>query len=345
MIVRILLMPFAWIYDSAMRFRNHLYDLGLKPSVEFEIPVIAVGNLTVAGTGKTPMVAYLANLLGSNTKSAVLSRGYGRITTGLRVADSSDTSLTIGDEPLQLYRRFSRKVIVMVGEDRAYAIANLIHQFPDTEVVILDDAFQHRRVRPTLSILLTRHSRLFYDDRVMPAGQLRESSRGANRANMVVVTKCPDSITSDEMEGIESKISEFTSAPVYFTSTRYGQPVPFGTIGELPNGKVLLVTGIADPVPLATFVERMYGPGKHLAFRDHYVYKGRDLDGIAKTFRRGEFSCVLTTEKDAMRLNRPEFARHMSTIPWFYLPVGVEFLKNGKEFDAHIKGLVYQKLK
>src|SRR4051812_38727618 len=195
-IVRLLLYPFAVLYNLVTRLRNHLYDIGHKPAFQFETPVITIGNLNVGGSGKTPMVEYLVELLKKDFKVATLSRGYRRETKGYRTATDSDTVRHIGDEPMQLFRKFGKDINVIVGEDRVFAIPNILHDFPETNVILLDDALQHRSVRARLSILVTEYSHPFYNDFVLPFGRLREARRGASRSDIVVVTKCVEGISA-----------------------------------------------------------------------------------------------------------------------------------------------------
>ena len=190
-LLRILLFPFSWLYYLITQIRNRLYDRGLKPSVKFELPVICVGNLTVGGTGKTPMIEHLIRLLQNRFKVATLSRGYGRATKGIRIAGPSENASTIGDEPFQFYTKFGKRITVAVGEERALAIPTILQECSDTQIILLDDGFQHRKVSPGFSILLTDYHRPFYNDFLLPSGRLRESRWGAERADVIVVTKCP----------------------------------------------------------------------------------------------------------------------------------------------------------
>ncbi|HWA32656.1 MAG TPA: tetraacyldisaccharide 4'-kinase, partial [Cyclobacteriaceae bacterium] len=208
-IVRLLLYPFAALYNLATTVRNYLYDIGHKPSFEFDTPVIAIGNLNVGGSGKTPMVEYLVSLLKEHYKVATLSRGYRRETKGYRIATESDTVRQIGDEPMQLFRKFGKEVNVVVGEDRVLAIPNILQEFPETNVIVLDDALQHRSVRARLSILVTDCAHPFYDDFVLPFGRLRESRRGAKRSDIIVVSKCPGDIVYEKRRAMTQSIQRY----------------------------------------------------------------------------------------------------------------------------------------
>src|SRR5690606_8845834 len=226
-LLRMLLFPFAVIYDIITRVRNRMYDRGLKPTTSFDIPIISVGNLAVGGTGKTPMIEYLIRLIKPHHPLATLSRGYGRRTTGLRIAGQTENADLIGDEPYQIHRKFP-DITVAVGEDRVYAVPVLLDQSPETRVILLDDAFQHRRIKPAFQILLTEYAKPFYRDYPLPSCRLRESREGASSADGVVMTKCPPSLTANEEATARASVGRYTESPVFFSAIRYGQPVPFG---------------------------------------------------------------------------------------------------------------------
>lgn len=331
-IFRILLYPLAIIYNLITRFRNRLYDLGIKPSAHFDIPLINVGNITVGGTGKTPMVEYLIRLITEEYKAATLSRGYGRKSRGFRIANKEDTAATIGDEPFQIYNKFSGKVIVSVGEERALAIPNLMDEHPEIQAIVLDDAFQHRKVKPSLNILLTDYNRLFFKDYLLPSGRLRESREGAKRADVIVVTKCPMTINGEEMIVIQKSVSNYVSRPIFFTSIRYGSPVSFGRKDAELKDNVVLVTGIANTLTLEKYIAKSFKIVEHLKFNDHHVYKRNDIQHIAMKCQSG--SIVITTEKDMVKMIGSEFMDVIRSLPIFYLPIQTIFIKDGEDFDA-----------
>lgn len=325
-----LLWPFAVIWDCITRLRNYFYDAGLKPSVSFEVPVIVIGNLTAGGTGKTPMTEYVVRLLLPHLKVSVLSRGYGRATKGLQFADDASTAAMLGDEPLQIFKKFP-DVPVVVCEDRVYAIPHILHRYPDIQAVVLDDAFQHRRLKPGFSILLTDYHRPFYRDFLMPSGRLRENRKGASRAQVVVVTKCPDNLNEDAMGSICSAIQRYTLAPVFFASLHYEDPKPLNEATEFLSHKVILVTGIARPEPFEQWVKSRFELLHHFRYRDHYSYSGYDVEKIRKFIERQDVPVsILTTDKDAVKLTALAACR---SLPLFSVPVRMRFLKNGKEFD------------
>lgn len=335
MIIRILLLPFAALFKFVTSVRNKLFDLGLKPSVEFDIPVIGIGNLSVGGTGKTPMVEHLIRLcLSKGITPATLSRGYGRKTKGMRVASGVDDAHTLGDEPFQFYRKFSEGVRVVVGEDRAYAIPNIVDQFDDVGVILLDDAYQHRYVRPLYNILLTEYGRPFYSDYLLPAGRLRESRTGASRADVVVVTKCPSEISGETMIEIEKKVRRYADRRVFFTTIRYGAPLPLNFSGSAEVcGRVVLVSGLANHVPFDEYARRTFDVATHMIFNDHHRYAFSDIENIVRTVHTLKDCIVLTTEKDMVKMIGKEFSELTKQITIFYLPIEIEFLKNGQEFD------------
>src|SRR5690606_1240892 len=306
MILRILLLPFALLYQLITWVRNRLYDIGLKPSASFDLPLINVGNLTVGGTGKTPMVEYIIRLLSERYKVATLSRGYKRDTKGFRIASPGDNAATIGDEPFQFYRKFKDRITVSVGEDRAFAIPSLLHEHNDTEVILLDDAYQHRKIKPSFNILITDYNRPFYTDFLLPAGRLRESRSGAKRADVVVVTKCPDSITSQEAINMEASIRNYVNKPIFFSSIIDGTPLPFAKTISSFTSKIILLTGIAQPKPLVDYVSQNFTLVEHIQFPDHYAYKLGDLEMLRNKVRAISDVTILTTEKDMVKLEAEE---------------------------------------
>jgi len=340
-LLRILLLPFSWIFLVVVHVRNYLYDRGLKPSVKFELPVISVGNLSVGGTGKTPMVEHLIRILGGEFHIATLSRGYGRSSKGIRIASATENPSSLGDEPFQFYKKFGDRITVAVGEERALAIPTILQEHPETEIILLDDAFQHRKVSPSLSILLSDYNRPFYKDVLLPAGRLREGRGGAARADVIVITKCPSGILDDEMMNIEKLVRLYAERPVFFTSIRYGNPLPFSTKLETPTQNVMLISGIANHKPLEDYVKQNYSLLKHLKFKDHHAYTDADVESIANEVDRNPQMSIITTEKDKVKLEMPEFQSTINTLPIFYLPIEIDFLKDGKDFDEivlnHVK--------
>jgi tetraacyldisaccharide 4'-kinase len=339
-LLRILLFPFSWLFYLITQIRNRLYNQGLKPSVRFDLPVICVGNLTVGGTGKTPMIEHLIRLLHSRFKIATLSRGYGRSTKGIRIAGDSENAATIGDEPFQFYTKFGKRITVAVGEERALAIPTILQERPETQIVLLDDGFQHRKVSPGFSILLTDYHRPFYNDFLLPSGRLREGRGNADRADVIVVTKCPAKISEDKMIEIEKSIRHYAEKPVFFTNIRYGNPTPFFKTGTAPTQQIVLVTGIANSKPLETYVKENFTLVKHLEFKDHHTYKENDVNAMITLKNSYPQASFLTTEKDKVKLDAPEFQTMLRGLPLFYLPIEVDFIKAGKDFDEIVLNVI-----
>lgn len=328
-----LLLPLSGIYGLITTIRNWLFNNHLLKSFNPEIYSISVGNLTVGGTGKTPMVEFLIKRY-EFTKAhsqpgatATLSRGYGRQTTGFRIATDTDTAATLGDEPLQLFRKFSPLVRVCVGERRVEAVQKLLHQHPETERILLDDAYQHRALQPHVSLLLTDYNRPFYEDFPFPAGRLRETRSGAQRADAIVVTKCPTQLTPAEQTQIQQKIRPYTQShiPTFFAGLQYSEPVSFATQQtELHLHSVLLVSGLANANPLETYVRQRFSLYKHKRFADHYTYTRADLEALLATLPPS--TALLTTEKDWVKLDALLTPPERATWPLYYLPVAMQFL-------------------
>lgn len=331
------LLPFSMLYGAVTGVRNRLYDRGLKPSVAFDVPVIGVGNLSAGGTGKTPMIEYLIRLLGSEYRIATLSRGYGRRSRGFRIVGDKDDALTVGDEPFQFFRKYAGRAIVAVGEERAFAIPLILDQYPDTDVILLDDAFQHRRVRPAFQALLTDYNNLFVHDFLLPAGRLRESRKGADRADAIAVTKCPPHIDDDEMIAIEGAIREYTQKPVFFTGICYRGILPASGSTPYKPEKVILLSGIANPKPMERYVADNFELVRHFDFPDHHIFSTSDLRRICDAAAQSD-AAVITTEKDMARIDTAVF--DAASISLYYLPIEIEFLKSGKEFDAMVLNAV-----
>ena len=329
----LLLFPFTLLYDLSTRIRNHLFKIGYSRVVAFQVPVISVGNLTVGGTGKTPVIEYLIRLLREKYPVAMLSRGYRRSTSGLRIADSSDTPSTIGDEPYQVWQKFGEDVNVTVCSDRAYAIPWIIDKSGEEVVVLLDDAYQHRSVERQMNILLTRHNRLFTKDFILPSGRLRETRSEARRANTIIVTHCPAQLEPGEEQQIEKEIKRYCDpgTPVYFSSIKYGNPLPEGISGY---DRFVLVSGIADNTHFRNHLTNNYNVVDELVFRDHQKYGPSETRRIISTCKNhGENVAIITTEKDVVKLDKvPDLA----SIPIFHMPIEVFFLKNGRAFDEEV---------
>jgi tetraacyldisaccharide 4'-kinase len=336
-ILKILLWPFTVLYNLVMKVRNYLYDIGHKPSFQFDTVVICVGNLNVGGSGKTPMIEYLVRLLSDTYSLAVLSRGYGRKTKGIRLANDQDDAFTLGDEPYQYYHKFGKKVTVCVGEERALAIPTILLERPTTQVILLDDAFQHRTVVPQFSILLTEFSNPFYSDFVMPFGRLRESRSGAKRADAIIITKCKE---LGQRDGMTEKVQRYAGdKPVFFSGLEHKEAEPFAK-GNMMGKKVMLVSGIANSAKLEEFVSSQYQLVQHFKFGDHHPYTPGDIKKIEAAAKAQGAESILTTEKDMVKLISAKLRSLLDEKSWFYLPVETVFVNRGSEFDELVLAVV-----
>ncbi len=334
--MKYLLLPFALIYRCIAAVRNWLFDLGVLKSKAYDVPVIVVGNITVGGTGKTPHVEYLVKMLCAKRRVAVVSRGYGRSTSGFVEVRPESDARSVGDEPLQIKRKFS-DVLVAVDEVRTHAIDHLLAENA-ADTFILDDAFQHRHVRAGLNIVLVDYNRPIFNDLMLPAGRLREPRCGIGRANIVLVTKCPETLSDAERQEFSRKLKLKSEVPVFFTTFGYGQLVPIGNSPACTkhNGvTVIVATGIARPERLYDHLTSAGAKVIGLKFPDHHFFTPDDMDKIANAYQsiESESKMVVMTEKDAMRLT-PELIARLNGLPVYYLPIQVEFLADQTKFDA-----------
>lgn len=338
------LYPLSLLYGLITGIRNFLYDTGILKSVEFHFPVICVGNITVGGTGKTPHTEYIAELLKEHFKVATLSRGYKRKTNDFRIASSSSDVDEIGDEPMQMFRKMP-DVVVAVDRNRVHGVKSILQKNPEIEAIILDDAYQHRRITPGFSILLSDFERLMVRDHMLPYGNLRESKVNMRRADIILITKSPENMSAIERRLIVKEVDKSPYQNLYFTSLIYRSPRPLfentpDTITpDVSEGKgcgIVLVTGIANPVPLREYLGRSYSEIIHLKFPDHHDFSEKDISRIYSAFSelKSEVKYLFTTEKDAAKLREfTNIARVLKPL-FFYIPVGIYFLNNDKEeFD------------
>ncbi|MCX6286459.1 MAG: tetraacyldisaccharide 4'-kinase [Bacteroidetes bacterium] len=343
-----ILYPFSLLYGFVMQVRNLLFDLKILPSVRFDKAIISVGNLSMGGTGKTPHIEYLIRLLDPSCSVATLSRGYGRESKGFIIGSRRSNVKYIGDEPLQLIRKFSN-IKVAVDENRKRGIISLISKYENLDVILLDDAFQHRYVRPGLSILLTSSSRLFCDDHVVPSGTLREFRQGAKRADIIVVTKTPKIFSPISRRRMIEEISPRKHQQVFFSYITYGKPVPLlensPAVFPVKLINILLLTGIAEHGLLQEHVERLCSDIVLMRFRDHHAFTGTDIAEIESKFNDipSQKKVIITTEKDAMRLRTSELSPLLKHLPVFYLPISIEFHGKDKEiFDKQVWSFVHR---
>lgn len=338
--LRILLLPFSLVYGLVVYVRNQLYNLGIFRSTKFDLPVIVVGNLVVGGSGKSPATEYLINLF-RDRKIAVLSRGYGRKTRGFITAGATDTAFTIGDEPLQFYHKFPQ-VTVAVCEDRVEGIRKLQAEH---DLILLDDAFQHRSLKPGFSILLFDFTQLKKVQLLLPAGNLREAFSSYRRADLLMITKVPVDATAAELKQVAGKFD--SEHAVFCSSIAYQQPVSLYDSEEFPvtllkNKTIFLLTGIANPAPLLTYLQQLGSTIIHHDYPDHYPYKFSDLQRLSDSFRAhpGKEKIILTTEKDAQRLFDVTIKELLLNLPVFYLPIRME-IGQGKQSIFDQKLLTY----
>jgi tetraacyldisaccharide 4'-kinase len=342
---RILFYPLSIIYGLITGFKNFLYDTGILPSVEFRLPVICIGNITVGGTGKTPHTEYLTGLLCDKFRVAVLSRGYKRTSRGFRLVTPDSTVTESGDEPLQISRKYPN-ILVAVDRNRVNGVRRIMEIQPDTEVILLDDAFQHRRITPGFSILLSDYNRPIISDHMLPYGNLRESVSNMRRADIILVTKSPVNINPIQRRLIVKKISKAPYQNLFFTSILYNKPVPLFHKKEtsvlIPDLKrlygtgIILITGIANPIPLKEYIQETAGEIIHLSYPDHYTFLEKDLNAIYNAYDqlKTPLKYIITTEKDSVRLK--EFSNIAEPVKsaFYYIPVGICFLNDDNaEFD------------
>jgi tetraacyldisaccharide 4'-kinase len=333
--LRKLLFPFSLIYGGLVFLRNKFYDWNWKKSEKFDFPVIVVGNLSTGGTGKSPMVEYLLKFLKQDYSVASLSRGYKRKTKGFHELKGNETADLTGDEPLQFKTKFP-DVAVAVGENRREGIQKLRQTDPKPEIIVLDDAFQHRKVSAGFSILLTTFVDLYCDDLILPAGNLRENRSGAKRADFIVVTKCPKNLGEGEKNKIRKRLSLKPHQELFFSHIEYANEVCFAdakrNLTDLKD--FTLVTGIANPKPLKTHLKNLSLNFKHLKFPDHHSFTPKEIQKLARE------KLILTTEKDFMRLKNEASLKGKLG----YLPIEIE-LDRGSEFQKTITSFIENDLK
>lgn len=339
-----MLTPASWLYGAVVGLRNWMFEQNILKSVQYDIPVIGVGNLTIGGTGKTPHVEYIVSHLMLDNKVAVLSRGYKRKTKGFILANAKSTPYDIGDEPYQIYHKFNGRVIVAVCENRRKGIEELIKLFPDLGVIVLDDSFQHRWVKPKVNILLTDYSRPFYEDKLLPRGRLREGPIQVNRADMVIVTKCPDELKQIYYRIKSKDLDLMAYQKLFFSRYDYGglKPVfaddaPYSiSLAQLDSSdSVMLLTGIANPRYIVKYFRDYPFKVKVDHYPDHHDFSKKDIQNIEKKFKEmpGKRKIIVTTEKDAVRLmHNPYFPKEIKPFT-FFLPIEVRMVRGVDDHD------------
>ncbi len=331
--LRRFLFPFSLIWWIITCVRNFLYDKSLLRSYIITDKSITVGNLSVGGTGKTPMVIYLTKLLSDKHELQILSRGYGRKTNGYLLVNENHTAIDVGDEPLLYFNKFKKNITIAVSENRADGIQQL-RKIQPKSLVILDDAFQHRKIKAGFSVLLTTYNSLFSSDFLLPVGNLREARSGAKRSDIIVVTKCPKNITKIEKNKMKSALSKYNKS-IFFSSISYAYPISFGSTTSCSKN-ILLVTGIAKPEPLIDFLSET-SRVEHISFPDHHNFSVNEIQKIHEkidTFVSENWS-IITTEKDYMRLLPFKEKWGLSKYPWFYIPIELN-IENENAFNQLI---------
>lgn len=330
-LVRILLYPLALLYGAVVWLRNRLYDSGVFGGIQFSVPVIAVGNLSVGGTGKTPHVEYLVRLMQYQYRVATMSRGYKRRTQGFQLADAQTNALRIGDEPMQYYMKYP-ELVVSVAEERMTGIPTLLQKRPDVEVVLLDDAYQHRSVVPGINILITDYSKPFFKDHILPVGTLREWRSAYKRADVIIVSKCPMDMTAEKADELRNRINPLPKQEVFFTGIQYDAPYELFSQERVSlQGKhAVLVCGIARPEPLVRFVQQQAAGVHVLPYQDHHYFLSKDLEEIKAAFENWEVTdkVIVTTEKDAARLHLHADKLREWGITIAVLPITIQILFN-----------------
>ncbi len=323
-VLKYLLLPFSLIYLVVVGLRNLLYTTGIFKSYKVPVKSICIGNLSVGGTGKTPLTVFLAQHFSNSRKIAVLSRGYGRKSSGF-LEIHADTSATVsGDESAMYAKKNFSNTHVFVCENRAFGIQKIIKHYPKTNLILLDDAYQHRAITAGFNILLTDYSKPFFNDLPLPAGRLRESKNGKSRSDMIVVTKCPKDLSSELKDAIVEKIN-LQRTPVYFSSIDYSSPISLGKTSDLSAVKrILLITAIADASSLIKHLEHTYEV-VNLSFSDHHTYTDKDLFKVHQKFDTfvSDETAIFTTEKDWVKLTDLPMKESMQAYPWFYQPMTV----------------------
>lgn len=332
-LLRKILFPFAVLYGFITSIRNFLFDQGILKSYCFDLPIIAVGNLSVGGTGKTPQIEYLIRLLSEQYKVATLSRGYKRKSEGFILADETSDAEILGDEPFQFYTKF-KNIQVAVDANRKNGIEKLLSQQQKPEVILLDDAYQHRKVKAGFYILLSSYGDLYRDDYILPTGNLRESRSGAERANVIVVTKCPSDFSEVEMANIKSKLKIGVTQELYFTTIAYDEFIYSETgvkaVKDIENSDKLLLAGIAKPASFFAYLK--VGNDVCMTFPDHHHFSENDiLDIKNKSLNK----IIITTEKDYVRLQGRIPADQL-----FHLPIKSQFLSGEEDFRKTIMNYV-----
>lgn len=340
------LAPLAFLYGIATRFRNYLFNIGYSRSFNYQIMVIAVGNLSVGGTGKSPMTEYLIRLLHKAYALSTLSRGYKRKSKGFLFADKYTTVAEIGDEPYQMYLKYGKVAKIAVGEERAIAIPNILLEHPETQIVIMDDGYQHRSVNPDLSILLSDYSYPFYEDHLLPWGRLREAKIGAKRAQAVLITKCPELINDDEMTRIKGRVRHHAGQdmPVFFSKIIYSRPRSLTDNSSPEANRFVAFAGLANNERFNSYVNSNYEVLETIDYPDHHAYSEADIEELVEKAEEAKAS-LITTEKDIVKFRDKKLAKLFGRMKLYYLSIEHQFINSGNVFDDLVRDAIAEKYK
>jgi len=343
------LFPFSMLYYSIVQTRNKFFDLGWIKSKKFQIPIISVGNISVGGTGKTPHIEYLISILNEKYTLATISRGYKRKTSGFIEVSAQSKASEVGDEPLQIKQKF-KDTLVIVDEKRVHAVEKLIADKKVPQVILLDDAYQHRHITPGLNILLVDYNRLITKDYMLPVGRLREPSNNSSRADIVILTKCPEFLNPIDFRIMGKELNLFPYQNLFFTTLKYnslkplfGQHAKYKNINDLAGIETLIVTGIANPNPIYHKLENEGAIISKIAFPDHYEFKPADINKIQHAFNaiKEKKKVIICTEKDAVRFKTGKFAKDLRNMPIYSLPIEILFHNNEEaKFRTQIENFI-----
>jgi len=335
--MRYLLFPLSFIYGSITSFRNLLFDYGIFKGKSHPIPIICIGNLSVGGTGKTPHTQHIINLLKDKYKVAILSRGYGRKTSSLQLVEINSNAIEIGDEPLQL-KQNNPKCLVVVEKNRNKGVQHILKYFPATDVILLDDGYQHRWIKAGFNILITPFSSPYYKDYLMPVGKLREGKKGVTRANAVIFSKTPENTNPTLKKGMMERLHLFSNQKAYFSAIEYHKFKCISNNTELEennSNSITLVSGIANANPLIKYLKEKGHSINHLKYADHHNYTRNDIDTVLAKYNaeKSTKKLILTTEKDATKLK--QFLPHFKDVNFYYIPIEVK-IEQSEKFKKQI---------
>ena len=340
-----ILLPLSLLYQGVLRLRNYFYDTGIFGVTTFDIPTINVGNLAFGGTGKTPHIEYLIRLLQPLVKVAVLSRGYKRKTIGYQFGNSQSTPFTLGDEPYQIYSKFEN-VAVAVAENRVLGIPDLLYDAPETQLILLDDAYQHRALKPGVNILLTDQALLYVDDFLVPSGYLREYASASQRADIIIVTKCKPNMPVEERTAIKNKLAILPQQRLYFSYIKYGNLIPyFGASALVQTDTAVAFAGIANTSSFEEYLKNKYKHVTVKTFADHHAISELEIDKLLAQFNEDASAnkILVSTEKDYQKLVQSPFAEKLKSYPFYYLPIEIAFFEEDESaFNQQIMDYVKQ---